>query len=92
MEALLSVSYVARLVGLFVFGLLLLPAAASAAAGCSGVSDNVDVAKLVGKCADEARKVPSFKALSHDGTTRSDKDLVGHPTVLWFFPVAGTPG
>lgn len=79
----MSVSYVARLVGLFVFGLLLLPAMASAADGCSG---------LVGKCVDENRTLPSFKALSHDGTPRSKKDLMGHPTVLWFFPVAGTPG
>jgi hypothetical protein len=92
LEALLSVSYVARLVGLFVFGLLLLPAVASAADGCSGVSDSVDVTTLIGKCADETRTMPSFKALSHDGTLRSKKDLMGHPTVIWFFPVAGTPG
>lgn len=92
LEALLSVSYVARLVGLFVFGLLLLPAVASAADGCSGVSDSVDMAALVGKCADKNRTLPPFKALSHDGTPRSKKDLMGHPTVIWFFPVAGTPG
>lgn len=36
--------------------------------------------------------VPDFAALSHDGTPRSRDDLLGHPTVVWFFPVAGTPG
>ncbi|MFK7930694.1 MAG: hypothetical protein AB8H79_21090 [Myxococcota bacterium] len=27
-----------------------------------------------------------------DGTPRSRDDLMGHPTVVWFFPFAGTPG
>jgi cytochrome oxidase Cu insertion factor (SCO1/SenC/PrrC family) len=36
--------------------------------------------------------IPAFAALSHDGTPRSREDLLGHPTVMWFFPAAGTPG
>jgi cytochrome oxidase Cu insertion factor (SCO1/SenC/PrrC family) len=35
---------------------------------------------------------PEFAAVSHDGSPRSKADLVGHPTVVWFFPAAGTPG
>ncbi len=36
--------------------------------------------------------LPEFAAVSHDGSPRSRADLVGHPTVVWFFPAAGTPG
>lgn len=35
---------------------------------------------------------PEFTAVSHDASPRSKADLVGHPTVIWFFPAAGTPG
>jgi len=27
-----------------------------------------------------------------DGTPRTRDALMGHPTVVWFFPFAGTPG
>lgn len=30
--------------------------------------------------------------LSHTGQPRDIDALRGHPTVLWFFPMAGTPG
>lgn len=33
-----------------------------------------------------------FAARNRDGTPRSQVDLIGHPTVMWFFPLAGTPG
>ena len=36
--------------------------------------------------------VPDFTVVNHDGTPRSRDDLLWHPTVLWFFPAAGTPG
>jgi cytochrome oxidase Cu insertion factor (SCO1/SenC/PrrC family) len=39
-----------------------------------------------------ALPLPDFKATSHDGTPRGPEDLRGHPTVLWFFPMVGTPG
>lgn len=39
-----------------------------------------------------AADVPEFAAVNHLGEPRSRADLVGHPTVLWFFPAAGTPG
>ena len=35
---------------------------------------------------------PAFAAVSHTGAPRSRADLLGHPTVVWFFPAAGTPG
>ncbi|MEQ1567660.1 MAG: hypothetical protein ABMA64_18605 [Myxococcota bacterium] len=37
--------------------------------------------------------VPTFtQVLAMDGTTRSSADLVGHPTVMWFYPAAATGG
>ena len=36
--------------------------------------------------------LPDFKTINYDGSTRGKEDLVGHPTVLWFYPRAGTPG
>ena len=36
--------------------------------------------------------VPDFTATNYDGGTRTSTDLVGHPTVVWFFPAAATPG
>ena len=35
---------------------------------------------------------PDFSAQNRDESLRSKDDLLGHPTVLWFFPFAGTPG
>ena len=35
---------------------------------------------------------PDFNATNYDGTPRSKPDLIGHPTVLWFFPFADSPG
>jgi hypothetical protein len=36
---------------------------------------------------------PSFAAVSNrDGQPRVPADLVGHPTVMWFYPAANTGG
>ncbi len=35
--------------------------------------------------------LPSFVATNYDGAQRGPEHLQGHPTVLWFFPFAGTP-
>jgi len=35
--------------------------------------------------------LPQFDALNSDGALRGPDDLRGHPTVMWFFPFAGTP-
>lgn len=33
-----------------------------------------------------------FNALNFDGTERGRDDLLGHPTVLWFYPLAQSGG
>lgn len=35
---------------------------------------------------------PEFMATNRDGSTRSRPDLIGHPTVIWFYPAAMTGG
>ncbi len=36
--------------------------------------------------------LPTFSARNQLGEPRTEADLVGHPTVLWFYPAAGTYG
>lgn len=37
--------------------------------------------------------VPEFyEVVANDGTPRSSADLIGHPTILWFYPAALTGG
>jgi len=36
--------------------------------------------------------VPEFVATSDTGEQRTEVDLVGHPTVMWFYPAANTSG
>ena len=33
-----------------------------------------------------------FSAENSDGTSRGKENLIGHPTVIWFFPYAQTTG
>lgn len=41
----------------------------------------------------QAQVIEAFAGVVNlDGTARSKADLLGHPTVVWFFPFAGTPG
>lgn len=40
----------------------------------------------------QAMELPVFSAINSDGKTRTRDDLLGKPTVMWFFPAAGTPG
>ncbi len=35
---------------------------------------------------------PEFTARSQSGEPRTRDHLLGRPTVLWFYPMAGTPG
>ncbi len=35
---------------------------------------------------------PVFAATNRDGTARGQSDLIGQPTVMWFYPMAGTYG
>jgi hypothetical protein len=47
---------------------------------------------LHGTVPGSALPAPEFVATNHDGSTRGPGDLMGKPTVMWFFPFAGTPG
>ncbi|MCB9664250.1 MAG: peroxiredoxin [Alphaproteobacteria bacterium] len=40
----------------------------------------------------EALALPDFVALDLDGAERGPDDLRGRPTVMWFYPAAGTSG
>jgi hypothetical protein len=37
-------------------------------------------------------ELPAFRALAQSGAERGRDDLLGQPTVLWFFPAANTSG
>ena len=54
--------------------------------------DTAVVAELHGTAPEVALPIPDFTATNYDGSSRSSVDLQGHPTVIWFFPYAGTPG
>ncbi|MCK6503339.1 hypothetical protein L6R53_08070 [Myxococcota bacterium] len=49
-------------------------------------------ADLYGEWAKEQIPAPQFVATNMDGTGRAREDLLGHPTVMWFYPAAGTGG
>ena len=48
--------------------------------------------ELHGTLPPAALPLPSFEATNRDGGVRDQGDLLGHPTVLWFYPLAGSPG
>jgi hypothetical protein len=54
-----------------------------------------DTAPLVlnGTAPPVALSVPSFTdVVNQDAQARTQADLVGHPTVMWFYPAAATAG
>ncbi len=53
---------------------------------------DVDGSLLHGSYPPSELPVATFEALSHEGLSRTSADLLGHPTVIWFYPMAGTPG
>ena len=48
--------------------------------------------QLNGQIASGDYPPPTFVATNYDGGERTEANLVGHPTVLWFYPLAKTPG
>jgi hypothetical protein len=56
------------------------------------IDTDVDFDSLNGDVPDEALPLPSFSATNRDGSARGPDDLRGHPTVMWFYPAAGTSG
>ena len=47
---------------------------------------------LIGTPPEAAIDAPEFAAQNRDGAARGRADLLGQPTVMWFFPSADTPG
>lgn len=49
-------------------------------------------ADLHGEVPDEALPAPEFAATNRDGSARDRTALTDGPTVMWFYPAAGTYG
>ncbi len=66
--------------------------------GCSVSAESAvpatsaDGVVLVGSRPAEALGLPEFAVADQLGHERTGADLLGHPQVLWFYPMAGTPG
>ena len=61
--------------------------------GSADGSDPVDVPSGTnGTIPSEALEAPEFSATNRDGGARDREDLLGHPTIMWFYPAAGTYG
>jgi hypothetical protein len=54
--------------------------------------DSLPIAGLNGKPPENPVDIPDFQATAMDGTSRTGVDLMGHPTVVWFYPAANTAG
>ena len=54
--------------------------------------DTATAAELVGTLPDDILPPPSFVASNSDGQARDQSHLIGQPTVIWFYPAAGTYG
>jgi hypothetical protein len=48
--------------------------------------------QLNGERPAEFLAAPDFEAFAHTGEARGKEHLLGHPTVLWFYPLASTSG
>jgi hypothetical protein len=58
----------------------------------STTNTTIDTTKLYGTAPDKAVPAPTFAVYNHESEVRTREDLMGHPTVFWFFPFADTPG
>ncbi|MCB9745209.1 MAG: hypothetical protein H6740_21690 [Alphaproteobacteria bacterium] len=58
----------------------------------SAPADDSSPVELTGEVPEAPFPAPEFTATNHLGAPRSRDDLIGHPTVMWFFPAAGTFG
>jgi hypothetical protein len=65
---------------------------APAAIDAAPIADARSTAGLHGQTPAVPKPAPEFTAENYDGSPRMRDALLGHPTVLWFFPFAGTPG
>lgn len=56
-------------------------------------NDTVEIPdEIYGELPAVSLPAPEFVATNYDGTTRGITDLTDGPTVVWFFPAAGTYG
>ncbi len=62
------------------------------AAATDGGTDGGLATGLIGSAPAKAIPAPEFVATNRDGSGRSREDLLGHPTVIWFYPAASTAG
>lgn len=62
--------------------------------GTDGTADGADGtgAALNGDVPDAPVAAPEFTAANRDGSSRSREDLLGQPTVMWFYPLAASAG
>lgn len=60
--------------------------------GDSGSGGDTGEATLTGTRPEVAVAAPTFSVLNQDAQVRTRDDLLGHPTVMWFYPAAGTAG
>ncbi len=65
---------------------------ADAFAGDAAARADADVAELTGVPPPSPKPLIPFTVTNRDGTPRTEADLLGHPTVLWFYPSAYTTG
>lgn len=56
------------------------------------IVDSATASTLNGTAPSQPLAIPSFSATNHDGQPRDQNDLIGNPTVIWFYPAAGTYG
>ena len=65
----------------------------SADTGETGTTDT-DTAPVVlnGEVPDVATALPTFSATNQDDEARGPSDVIGHPTVFWFYIAAATSG
>jgi len=52
--------------------------------------DTAPLADRFGTVPSSPVPAPEFSALNFDETSRTSADLMGHPTVIWFYPKAAT--
>lgn len=58
----------------------------------SDIPREIDWASLWGAQPSQPLPAPEFQVTNFDGTLRTRDWLLGHATVMWFFPLSGTPG
>lgn len=64
----------------------------STGGNADGAADGADGDELNGDTPDSDVPAPTFTAANRDGSARSREDLLGQPSVMWFYPLAASAG